>query len=249
MKYPFSFTMFSTYETCPFQFRGKYIKRDPEPPPSPQVLKGREEHQLFDDVFSGRKPMVPGSLPARYAPAVQALQRGRAVMVEEKMGITKDGRPAAYNGHATYFRGAADLMLLPVPTTSNPPLFDPPPKLSLNQGNHSGLAYIIDWKTGKPGYEKPFQLEAMAVLARARYPEIKQAACRLVYTSYGTVWPKADGEWHLLDTAAMDAALERIVRCGEEIDAAVEQDTYIKKRSALCRFCSARDCQFAENKA
>lgn len=250
MKYAFSFTMFSTFETCPFQFRAKYIKRDPEPPPSPQVLRGRVEHQEFDDVFSGRKPCVPGSLPAKYVPAMQALQRGRAVMVEQKMAISREGRSAAYTSERAYFRGAADLMLLPVPTMSNPPLFEPPPKLAMNQGNHSGLAYVFDWKTGKPGYEKAFQLAAMGVLARAAHPgHITRVAGRLIYTSHDKYWPPGDGEWYMLDTVALDAAEAEIYRRGDEIDAAVAQDMFVKKRSALCRFCSARDCQFSENKA
>lgn len=250
MKYAFSFTMFSTFETCPFQFRAKYIQRDPEPPPSPQVLKGRVEHTLFDDVFSGRKPCTPDSLPARYVGAMRALQQGRSVFVEQKMAISREGRTASYSNSNAYFRGAADLMLLPVPSISNPPLFSQPSEHPLNQGNHSGLAYVFDWKTGKPGYEKPFQLAAMGVLARAAHPGlITKVAARLIYTSHDKYWPEKDGEWYVLDTAGLDAAEAEIYRRGEEIDAAVAHGNFVKKRSALCRFCSARDCQFSENKA
>ena len=249
MKYAFSFTMFSTFETCPFQFRAKYIVKDPEPPPSPQILKGRVEHQEFDDAFSGRKPMVPGSQPHKYLAAMLALQKGRAAFVERKMGLSRDGIQSGYGDRGTYFRGAADLMLLPVRTTANPGPFAPPPS-DTAAGNTSKLAYVFDWKTGKPGFEKPFQLDAMGVLARAAYPhDIERVAARLIYTAHDKYWPPGDGEWRVLERADLDRAQAEIYRRGAEIDQAIVDNTFIKKRSALCRFCHAKDCQFSENKA
>lgn len=87
-------------------------------------------------------------LPPKYAQweSVAAPFDGLPLLIEEKIGITRDGKSCGFFAQDVWFRGRVDVAVI-----------------------SASKAFILDWKSGKSTYEDPFELEIGAVLLQAKH--------------------------------------------------------------------------------
>ena len=105
-----SYTILNAYKNCPHQMYRRYIAKDLGPFVETEAIAfGNAVHKAFEDRIRARKP-----LPANMQQWEQfALPfDGRRVLVEEKLGMTADGRACDFWDQHCWFRGKADAVIL-----------------------------------------------------------------------------------------------------------------------------------------
>jgi len=84
-----------------------------------------------------------------------------AKLCEEKLGVTENLLPCSFYDKEVWYRGIADLLII---------------------NEEDGLAWVIDYKTGKSAkYADKGQLELMALLVFAHYPKITHVRAGLLF--------------------------------------------------------------------
>lgn len=249
----YSFSQLNTFSICAFQWYDRYYLWN-KAPSTPAMDRGNALHKEFEDVFAGRREMTDAVAP--YRRAVEKLANGRQIITEMPLAMTRDGKPCATTSGNRFFQGYADLVLMPGPY--------PIPEDLRRSGNYkefneTGLAYYLDWKTGKPGWEKELQLDWSAVLIRKNsLGHVNRVATRLVYTTTGTFYPQ--DSWRVLGPEQLDeaerelyrqiGAVEETIANWERVPPLERSTTRAKAhfgqtRSGICKVCSVRTCEFA----
>ena len=138
---------------------------------------------------------------------------GQQAWVEQKLGITADGTPCDFWASNVWFRGKADLILV--------------------NGNK---AFLNDWKTGGSRFEDPFELETGAMLVRAHHPEIKKL--------FGTyTWLKENRVSQIYNLSDVSGTFREVHSRMAEIAEDRAANTWEKKPSGLCGWCTVSDCE------
>lgn len=205
-----SHTSLNCFGTCPKQFYHRYILKDVKFEESAASRRGNDVHAAMEARLKIKTPL-PEDMP--YEQFAAALDE-RPLLVEEELGIRKDGDWATWWDAYVYGRGKPDVVIMP------------------DAGDH---AVILDWKTGKVR-EDPAELETFAVLINARYPLITQ------FTGY-YVWlttPVALGQKHTLDRKQKWTTIQSTAT---EISERQKRNDFPATPNGLCKaWCSVLSC-------
>lgn len=163
----------------------RYIKKDQPYVESKEMAWGNEVHSAFEHRVGARKPL-PEKM--RQWECFASPFDGLNPMVEQKLGITRGGKPTGFWDKDVFFRVKVDLSV-----------------------QNARSLYLADWKTGGSKYEDPFELEIGALLLKAKYPSIEKAR-----GSY--VWLKENRMGQLFDLADFNSTWARICNLMEEIE-------------------------------
>ena len=188
-----------------------YIARDlPREPETPEMKWGNEVHRAMER-RDQRLERQHGLRQRCFMP--HAPLDGCHVEPEQKLGMTKSGRPCDFWDEQVWLRGVLDAPILL--TTDS--------------------AVLIDWKTGKRR-EEPFELEIGALLLQAQRPElVKIVGC------YMWLKEKQKGPPHdLSDTARTWAMVQTIMG---DIEHCLDTGRFDKTPGPLCGWCPVKDCQ------
>ena len=133
--------------------------------------------------------------------------------VEQKLGITSDGSTCDFWASNVWFRGKVDLTII-----------------------DGAKCYIADWKTGSSRFEDPFELETGAMLVKARYPEVT--------TFFGNyIWLKENRVGQQYNLSDVNGTFREVHSRMAEIAEDRAANTWEKKPSGLCGYCSVKDCE------
>lgn len=158
--HPTSYSHMAAFKQCPMQFyHAKHLNKFPFKE-SADTLYGKEVHKAAEDYVADDVPF-----PKRFnfmKPVVDSLKNKKGnKFVEIKMGVTKDLVPCTFFSKEVWIRGIIDLLII---------------------DKDNKLAWVIDYKTNKnANYADPDQLELMALLVFARYPEVDEVRGGLVF--------------------------------------------------------------------
>jgi hypothetical protein len=205
-----SFSLFNKWATCPHQAYRMYIARDlPKEPETPEMRYGNEVHRAMEKRVRSKTPLPEAMLA--FEPLVAPLDACH-VEPEQKLGMTKSGRPVSFWDDDVWLRG----------------VLDAPVRLSTD------AAVLVDWKTGKKR-EEPFELEIGALLLQAHRPEItKLVGC------YVWLKERQKGQPHdLSDTARTWAMVQSIMG---DIEHSIATNRFDKTPGPLCGWCPVLDC-------
>lgn len=210
---PWAFTKLKAFEQCPRSGYSKYVLKDMPWVDTEAKEKGREYHEHFERYINSATPFPSGfEWCSEFVPVPDSDTFLRTA--EVSLGITAEGDPCGFQDPFCWFRGKLDLL-----------------ELSLNGRDSPDIAFIIDWKTGKP-WEDPDELHLHAMLAKARYPMVRH--WRGFYVWLRT---RATGELHTLQPAkTFDRLKERIKKVESEIG------DYPRK-NRLCPWCDLKRCE------
>lgn len=210
-KLVYTFTNLQAYRNCAHAMYRRYLKKDIPYVESPEMKWGNDVHTAFERRVGSRQP-----LPANMQQweMFAAPFDSRVASVEQKLGITREGRTTGFWDHDCWFRGKVDVALV-----------------------NGDKAFINDWKTGKSNYEDPFELETGALLLKARYSEI--TVVKGHYT-----WLKENRAGQVYDLSRFRDTWNEINRLVAKIEADRTSGEFEKQRSGLCGWCDVKDCEF-----
>jgi CRISPR/Cas system-associated exonuclease Cas4 (RecB family) len=155
-----SFSRWSSYETCPRQCKYKNVDKLPEPE-SPALENGTSVHNTLSQYVRGDLPEntpVPGW--TYFEGLLRDLRSLEPQLVEEEWGYTADWKPTGWFAKNVWFRSKLDVAL----------------------DYDDGDVDVIDFKTGKP-YETATsqQAELYALSVFCRYLHAQRVKVRFWY--------------------------------------------------------------------
>ena len=214
-KLVYTFTILSSYKNCGHAMFRRYLKKDIPYVETSEMKWGNDIHSAFEHRVGSGKPL-PVTMQQWESFASPFSNRG--AIVEQKLGITKEGRPTGYWDNDCWFRCKVDLSIF-----------------------SNAKAFINDWKTGGSKYEDPFELEVGALLLKAKYPELT-----IVKGHY--TWLKENRVGQPYDLSDFGATWREMNRLIAKIEADRVSGEFEKHRSGLCGWCDVRDCEHNSKK-
>lgn len=206
----YTYTLLNAYRNCGHAMYRRYIKKDQPYVESPEMKWGNDVHLALELRVAGGK-VLP--LNMQQFESFAAPFHARQAIAEQKLGMTKQGKPTGFWDTNCWFRGKVDVTLL--------------------DGNKAG---IWDWKTGSSKFEDPFELETNALLLKAKYPE-------LTFISGSYIWLKEKRIGQNYNLSRFRQTWDEINRLSMLIEADRARNEFEKKRSGLCGWCSVSDCE------
>jgi len=207
---PWAFTKLKEAEKCGRSFTARYLNKTYPFVSTPAMEEGKRVHSAMERRINDDKPLDSKlSCFEHLIPVVSA--DTRLLEAEVELGILIDFSPCSFYDQSCYFRGKLDVLNIDV----------------------DRIAYIFDWKTGKP-YEDPDELNLHAMLAKAYFPDVKH--WRGAY-----IWLKENriGTMHTLSPAkTYRDLLKRIEKIDEELENK-------PRKNVLCPWCDLTECEYA----
>jgi len=191
---PWSFSKAKAFEQCPKQFYHEKILQEYPFVETEAIRYGNAFHTAAEEYIRDGTPL-PKMFDYAQAMLDSLNAKKGAKLCEEKLGVTKNLLPCGFYDKEVWYRGIADLLII---------------------NEEDGLAWVIDYKTGKSAkYADKGQLELMALLVFAHYPKITHVRAGLLFVvsndlvkdSYadsdaGMLWTKWTNIYSIMQTAA-----------------------------------------------
>jgi hypothetical protein len=210
-----SFSALEDFKGCPFRYNAVKVLKQYPFQETDATRYGVEVHLAFEERLRDGKPL-PENLQ-KYEHYIETIEGiGGDVYVEYEMGLREDKTPCEFMAKDVWCRGIADVLVV--------------------KGNK---AYVLDWKTGSAKYPKPKQLELMALMTFAHFPEVTQVSGVLVFIHHDAA-PKK--KYKRSKMADMWEAWDHDV---DSLKFSFSSDSWPPKPNALCRkWCVVEHCQF-----
>lgn len=152
-----SFSSLKQYKTCPRQYYELRVAKSFTSREGDDALYGKEVHKALEDYVRDGK-----SLPKFYEQfrrMVDPLLKIEGTRYcEHEMALTLTKEPCEFHAENYWVRGIADLLVV-----------------------NGDVAYIVDYKTGKPTYADPNQLKLMALMTFVHFPQVQQIKSGLMF--------------------------------------------------------------------
>ncbi len=217
---PVSFSSLTKFETCAFQYYqtkvlGRFVDQG-----NAATIWGHEVHTAFE--LRIKDGTAFPSWGTKWEPLAGQIDRhrdrGATVLTEEKLCITRDFQPTAWDGPDAWARGILDLMVIDGTTCVS-----------------------ADWKTGKIKPSK--QLEMSAGIIFCHYPEVEVIKTAFFWLKHDKV---TRDEYTRADIPAIwNDFLPRVRRLelAYEKDKWPEKPSGLCKQ-----WCPVKDCKFYKEK-
>jgi len=211
-----SFSSLKGFLTCAKQYYHTRVTKEYTSAPTAATLYGSEFHKACEDYVRDGTDLEPRF--AHVKSVLDALTNIKGEkLCEYKMALNDQLEPCEFFAKDCFVRGIADLLILK---------------------REKGIAYCVDYKTGKSSrYADTGQLELMALMVFAHFPEIKEVRGALVF-----VVPKdiIKGEYVRKDRKKLWASwLSKY----SQLQAAHETGVWNASPSGLCRnYCPVTEC-------
>ena len=160
-----SYSSISCFESCPWQFRDRYVLKN-KYPDTPQQAAGTAAHLALQRRLEDRRALPPELANAE--PLIQSLEKRGRPIAERKLAMTRDFQPTDFFADDAWLRGVLDVILY---------------------GHGTGV--IADWKTGKVREGDGLQLEICAALLFVNFPMVERIAAFNVWLRTG----RPGGPW------------------------------------------------------
>lgn len=211
---PTSYSHIKAFETCPKQFY--HVKHLNEYPfkESADTKYGKEMHSAAEYYVRDGK-----ELESRFSylkSSLDALLRKEGKFFTElKLGVTKGIEPCSYWSKEIWIRGVVDLLII-----------------------SGDMAFVIDYKSSKKTqYAETDQLELMALLTFASYPEVNTVKGGLMFPRVNQMIKSV---YHKKDKGKL---WSRWIKRNELMKEAYEKDKWATRESGLCRaHCPVTTC-------
>jgi len=211
MSFTWSFSSYKQYVNCPKQYQEIKVLKRFYIKQTPQMTYGTEVHKACEDYVGEGKPLAKNYLI--FKPVLDSLLEIPGTRYpEQRMALDKDGNACGY-GKGYWVRGIVDLMIVDGDT-----------------------AFIVDYKTGNNKYPDPKQLKLMALMAFAKYPEIKKIKAGLLFIVHNSFMTEEYSREEI--PSLWDAFLTDLTR----IEASYETNVWNPNPTPLCGWCPVNTC-------
>lgn len=157
----YSYTSFNCYQNCPKQFYYRYIAKSLPFVETEQMAWGKRVHTAFERRLKLKEALPPAL--AHLEPIPRAIESAPRMIVEQTLIITREGRPG--NKTNGFLSSRCDVG-------------------TFDEGY--SLAYLIDWKTGKPR-EDDTELCFQAITLNCHYPTVRSVGGAYCWIKDGRV--------------------------------------------------------------
>jgi len=212
---PWSFSALKTFETCPRKYHAEKVEKTVPYQETVHTRYGTEVHTACEEYIRDGKPLPEGM--ERFQDTLDALVRIEGEkLCELEMALKRDRTPTTFKADDVWTRGIADLIIL-----------------------NEHKAFVVDYKTGSARFPDKDQLELMALMVFAHYPEVQSVKAALVFLVHNVVVKDEytrDQEADLWDKWEKKAAT---------LEAAFAADHWAPKPNGLCRkWCGVTHCEY-----
>lgn len=219
MKLAHSYSAIKQFEQCPRQYHLVRILRKYKSPQSEAQKYGDLVHKAMENFLMYGQPLPPEF--QQFLPYARRVAQVPGTMhCETKLGIRNDFSPCDFFDKDVWFRGMPDVMVI-----------------------DGKRARIGDWKTGKSSrYADPDQLELMAAMVMAHYPEVEEVRGVLVFLV------AQDAIHRTYTRSQFGEIMSHWAGRASQIEAAVESGVWNPRQSGLCPYCPVPGtaCEFKE---
>lgn len=152
-----SFSSLKQYKTCPRQYYELRVAKSFTSREGDDALYGKEVHKALEDYVRDSKPLP--KFYEQFRRMVDPLLEIEGTRYcEHEMALTLTKEPCDFHAENYWVRGIADLLVV-----------------------NGDIAYIVDYKTGKPTYADPNQLKLMALMTFVHFPQVQQIKSGLMF--------------------------------------------------------------------
>lgn len=212
-KHSWSFSAIKDFKGCARRYHAVRVAKLYKSSKTDAIIYGEEVHKALEEYVRDGVPLASGF--AKFQPlADSVLGLEGDIYCEFKMALGVDRRPVKFLGNDVWVRGIADVLVV-----------------------NGTDARVLDYKTGGAKYPDRDQLELMALMAFAHFPEVETVKGALAFISHdvlvkgvyrrenaGKMWAKWDAGSALLDKA-------------------YELDKWHPNPTPLCRWCPHEACE------
>lgn len=203
-----SFSSIKDFTGCARRYHQVRILRRFKSEPTEATLYGEHVHKAFELYLLNRTPL-PEGLVKHQALLDGLLQKNRAIYCEQKLGVREDFSPCEFYADDVWIRGIPDVLMI-----------------------GTSKAWIADWKTSKSArFADTSQLELMAAITMAHYPQVQHVKGLLAFIVAGTT---VSAEY---TRDQLPMIWSKWVGQADLIREAMHNDVWNASPSGLCKFC------------
>lgn len=207
----YSYSAIKDFENCARKYHETRILKKWPFEKTRQILYGESVHKALELYIRDGKPLGEHSRFHMMITAIDSMP-GRKT-TEYKMAVNNNLEPCDWLAPEVFMRGVADITIM-----------------------HGVTAYVGDFKTGKPTYADPSQLELMALMIFQHHPEITVVRGMLMFLLYDQA---VEATYRREDARTLWAGW---VGATENIEKAVELNVFQENPSGLCGWCPVATC-------
>ena len=214
MKVTWSHSALKEYESCARKYYEVNVLKNYKFQETQETRYGKDLHKAAERYVKG------GPLAKQFSfiqPTLDALKAKRGTKhTELQLALGVDLKPCKwFDKELVWVRGIIDLLILDGDT-----------------------AWVIDYKTGSNKYPDKDQLDLMALITFAHYPEVKKVNAALLFVVKESM-TKHKVEVENAESIWWDYR-ERVAK----IEAAHTNNVWNPKQSGLCPWCPVKTCEF-----
>ena len=208
-----SYSGLKDFSNCPKQYHQVKVLKKFTKRPTQQMLYGTEVHTALENYVKDGTPLAKNY--ERYKKQLDPLRDMEGIKYpEHRMAITYDKEPCTFGAKNYWARGIADLLVV--------------------DGDH---AFIVDYKTGSNKYPDPKQLQLMALMAFAHFPEVNYIKAGLLFVAHEH-FVTSEYTREKIDEYWQDFYWEL-----ERMRLSYENDSWQANPTPLCGWCPVHTCE------
>lgn len=214
--FAWSYSAIKTFRTCPRQYYHYKVLKDIPYEQNAEAAYGDRMHKAIE-AYGKHGTALPQEFQFVQSTVDQLLAFPGKKLFEHKMALTEELAPTAYFAKDTWWRGAADLLIL---------------------DEKRGLARVLDWKAGKSKNADASQLELMALAIFHTFPSISRVKAGLVFLTEDKFIPAK----YTIDRR--DEYWQNWLGDLERLSHAYKSGVWNAKTSGLCSgWCPVKSCE------
>lgn len=204
-----SYSALRDFEGCARRYHVVRILKAVKSPKTEQILYGEELHKACEEYVKNDAAIPPKfKFVQRMVDAL--LTKPGKKLAEYKMGVREDGSPCDFFDKTVWMRGVADLLII---------------------DEERGVAYVVDYKTGKDRYPDYDQLELMSLAVMAHFPTIDTVHSALLFVVRNNMLKSK------ITRADADALWWKYRQRVARLEQSIANNVWNPTQSPLCRFC------------
>jgi ATP-dependent exoDNAse (exonuclease V) beta subunit len=208
-----SYSGLKDYSNCPKQYQQVKVLKKFSKRPTQQMLYGTEVHTALENYVKDGTPLAKNY--ERYKKQLDPLRDMAGIKYpEHRMAITYDKEPCTFGAKNYWARGIADLLVV-----------------------DGDQAFIVDYKTGSNKYPDPKQLQLMALMAFAHFPEVNHIKAGLLFVAHEH-FVTSEYTREKIDEYWQDFYWEL-----ERMRLSYENDSWQANPTPLCGWCPVHTCE------
>lgn len=209
-----SYSSLKEFLNCPKQYFHLKVARDYVKKQTEQMLYGTEVHKALEDYVRESKPLAKN-----YRQFKAVLDELLAIpgdkYPEHKMALDTNKVPCDFDSEERWVRGIVDLLIVDGDT-----------------------AYIVDYKTGNNKYPDPKQLQLMALMTYAHFPQVNRVKAGLLFILRNSFIPE---EYDRADVQKLWMPFNQDLA---RLELAYKNSLWSPSPSGLCGWCPVDTCSF-----